>query len=84
MAAIAAALAVPADTFSAVVLGLVAVVFLAVRQILVPRITLAREGRAAGDGEAAADFARLHRFSVLINLAQMLALIAVIVLLGTG
>ncbi len=82
VAVIAAASALPTDTVSAAILGLVAAVFLTLRQVLVPRIALAREAKAAGDEGAKADFARLHRFSVLINTAQMLALIAVIVLLG--
>ena len=49
-----------------------------------PRINRAREGREAGIEASKAAFARLHRLSVLINLAQMLALIAVIVLLAGG
>ena len=84
VAAIAAALAFPADMLSAAVLGLVAGAFLAVRQGLLPRINQARDARAAGDEGAKADFARLHRLSVLINLAQMLALVAVIFLLAKG
>ncbi|MCH7486821.1 MAG: hypothetical protein IIC04_07515 [Proteobacteria bacterium] len=84
MSAIAAALAVPADTLSAAILAGVAVAFLAVRQVVVPRINRARDARAAGDQAAKVDFARLHRLSMLINLAQMLALIAVIVLLIDG
>lgn len=84
VSAIAAALAVPADTLSAAVLAGVAVAFLAVRQVVVPRINRARDARAAGDQAAAGDFARLHRLSMFINLAQMLALIAVIFLLGKG
>ena len=84
VAAIAAALAVPADILSAAILGLVAAAFLGVRQVLVPRINVAREGRAEGIEAAKAEFARLHRLSVLINLGQMLALAAVIFLLGKG
>ena len=82
VAAIAAALAIPTDTVSAAILGLIAAAFLAVRQVLVPRINVAREGRTAGNEAAKAAFARLHRLSVFINLAQMLALVGVIVLLG--
>lgn len=84
VAVIAAALAFPADALSAALLGLVAAVFLAVRQVLLPRINAAREGRAAGIEAAKADFARLHRLSMLINLAQMLALVGVIILLAGG
>ena len=84
VAAIAATLAVPADRLSAAILGLITMAFLAVRQVLLPRINRARQGRAAGDESAKADFARLHRLSVLINLAQMLGLVAVIFLLAGG
>jgi uncharacterized membrane protein len=84
VAAIAAVLAVPADTVSAAILGIVTMAFLAVRQALLPRINLARKGRADGDEAAKAAFAKLHRLSVLINLAQMLALVGVIVLLAGG
>ena len=84
VSAIAAVLAVPADRLSAAILGLVTMAFLAVRQVVAPRINRAREGREAGIEAAKAAFARLHRLSVLINLAQMLALIAVIVLLAGG
>ena len=81
VAAIAAVLAVPADTVSAAILGLVTMAFLAVRQVVAPRINLARDAKAAGIEAAKSAFARLHRLSVLINLAQMLALVGVIVLL---
>ncbi len=82
-AAIAAILSLPVSLIPGGLLLFVALAFLGVRQILVPRINEAKEGRAAGDDAATARFARLHRLSVLINLAQMIALVAVLVLLAT-
>ncbi len=82
-AAVAAILSLPVSLIPGGLLLAVALAFLGVRQILVPRINEAKEGRAAGDDAATARFARLHRLSVLINLAQMIALIVVLVLLAT-
>ncbi len=82
-AAIAAVLSLPVSLIPGGLLLAVALAFLGVRQILVPRINEAKEGRAAGDEAATARFARLHRMSVLINLAQMIALIVVLMLLAT-
>jgi uncharacterized membrane protein len=73
-AVISAALAAPVNGTMAAVLAVVALAFAGVRQVLVPRINDARDGRAAGDLAAAATFRSLHRISVLINLAQMSAL----------
>ncbi len=72
--AFAAALAAPVHGGMAMILGAVALVFSGVCQFLVPRINVARDGRNAGDEAAAATFRMLHRTSVLINLAQMIAL----------
>ena len=82
-ALISAILSLPVGLIPGGLLLVVALAFLGVRQILVPRINEAKEGRAAGDDAATARFARLHRLSVLINLAQMIALIVVLVLLAT-
>ncbi len=82
-ALIAAVLSLPVSLISGGLLLCVALAFVGVRQILVPRINQAKEGRAAGDDAATARFAKLHRLSVLINLTQMFALIAVLVLLAT-
>ncbi len=82
-AAIAAALSLPVSPIPGGMLLFVALAFVGVRQILVPKINEAKEGRAAGDDAATARFAKLHRLSVLINLAQMIALVAVLVLLAT-
>lgn len=47
---------------------------------LMPRVNKARDAELAGDEQAGKTFAFGHRLSVLINMAQMLALIAVAVL----
>jgi hypothetical protein len=82
VAALAAAAAFPVNTGAAVMLALIALAFIGVRQLLLPPINRARDGRAAGDPTAAVRFGRLHRISVFINLAQMIALIAVFVALA--
>lgn len=60
------------------VMGAVTFGFVILRYGLIPKIEIAREGRAQGDEAARAQFATLHRFSVFINLAQMLATITAI------
>ncbi len=82
-ALISAVLSLPVSLTCAGLLAAVTLAFLGVRQILAPRINEAKEGRAAGDDAAAARFARLHRLSVFINLAQMIALVIVLALLAT-
>ncbi len=82
VAALAAVASFPVSTTAAVTLALVALAFVGVRQLLLPPINRAREGRAAGEAEAATQFARLHRISVLINLTQMIALAAAVVALA--
>lgn len=82
VAALAAVASFPVSTVAAVTLALVALAFTGVRQWLLPPIDRAREGRAAGEAEAAARFARLHRISVLINVTQMIALAAAVVALA--
>jgi hypothetical protein len=80
MAALAAAVAWPVDNVSGVVLAVVAAAFVGGRQLLLPPINVAREGRAAGDEAASKKFTALHRLSVIINLGQMIALIVVLAL----
>ena len=45
-----------------------------VRQVLVPRINQFRDAELNGDADAGQQFARLHRWSVGINMVQLLAL----------
>ena len=60
-------------------LGLVAASTVWLRQGLMPRINAMSDAAQAGDAGAKAGFARAHRLSVLVNVAQML--VAVVVLL---
>lgn len=66
----------------AAVLAAIALAAVFARQGLMPRINRARDSGEAGDGEAAARFARLHRYSVWLNAAQLLAAAAVLVRIG--
>ena len=78
MAAFSIAAALPIwYRVEAVAMAAVGVVFIAQWQLLLPAINRARDGRDAGDEAAARRFARLHRVSVLINLAQMVAVLVV-------
>lgn len=76
--AVAAAVAA-AEWIAASVLAAVAGGFALSRWGLVDRINAARDAELAGDDAAGARFKALHRASVLINLAQMLALLALLV-----
>jgi|TARA_B100000315_G_C14449243_1_gene528305 hypothetical protein len=58
-------------------LAAVGVAFVLVLALLLPPINRARDGRDAGDENAAARFQRLHRLSVMINLGQMVVVVAV-------
>ncbi len=57
---------------------LIAVSTLWIRQRLVPRINQLRDAELAGDTAAGARFATLHRVSVIINIIQLLALVALL------
>ena len=50
-----------------------------VRQVLVPRINQLRDAELGGDTDAGQQFARLHRWSVSINMVQLLALLILII-----
>jgi len=65
-----------ADGAVTVACGIVTVMFVFARQQLMPAINRARDARVAGDEGAAGRFRRLHGLSVLVNLAQLLLLIA--------
>ncbi len=81
LATLATLAAIPVGAAVAGVVAAVAAAFFASHRLLLPKINIARAGRAAGDEIAAARFGKLHRISVMINLAQMLALLGVIVFL---
>ncbi len=55
---------------------LVLVLFVIARQVLMPAINEARDQAKQGDDGAQKRFAYLHRISVIINLTQMLLLLA--------
>ena len=57
---------------------LIAVSPLWIRQRLVPRINQLRDAELAGDTAAGARFATMHRVSVIINMIQLLALVALL------
>ena len=50
-----------------------------VRQVLVPRINQLRDAELSGDADAGQQFARLHRWSVGINMVQLLALLTLLI-----
>ena len=54
------------------------------RQVLMPKINRLRDAQLAGDTEAGPRFDRLHRLSVWINSAQILALVWVVFGVFTG
>ncbi len=66
------------DVRGMIVLGAIAALGLVSRQVLLPRIEVWRPGKEAGEAVATAKFRALHRISVLINLAQMLAAAALL------
>ncbi len=59
----------------AMALAVIALIFVLVNLLLLPRINRARDARDAGDDAGEARFKRLHRLSVLINLGQMLGVV---------
>ena len=48
-----------------------------VKQFLLPKINAARDAELAGDASAGASFNTMHRLSVVINMVQLLALLAI-------
>ena len=60
-------------------IALVVLGFTFARQVLMPRINAARDSELAGQADAAGRFKTLHRVSVLINLAQWLAGLTVLI-----
>ncbi len=65
-------------------LAAVAASTLAVRQLLVPRINAWRDAHLAGDEAAGRAFALGHRVSVLVNLVQLVFVVAAAVALFSG
>ena len=77
-AAVGALALLPLRWPDALGLGLVAASTVWLRQGLMPRINALSDAAQAGDAAAKAGFARAHRLSVLVNVAQMLAALAVL------
>ena len=65
--------------WSASVCLVIAASTLWVRQSLVPRINQLRDEELAGNEAAGAQFARLHRLSVIINMVQLATLIILLI-----
>lgn len=76
--AIAAALAMGVNKGVGVLLLIVAAGFFAAKHVLMPRINALRDLEAAGDKAAGIRFRLMHRLSVQLNLAQVMALIIAI------
>ena len=57
--------------------GLLVVSTLWVKQSLLPKINAARDAELAGDASAGASFNTMHRLSVVINMVQLLVLLAI-------
>jgi hypothetical protein len=70
------------DRMDLVLTALVFALFVLARQVLMPRINKSRDAALAGDKAAARRFLRLHGLSVLINLVQMIILLAVFAHVG--
>lgn len=83
-AVLAAGLLAIAGGFPAevVVLAVVGFTFIAARRGLLPRMDELRTAREAGDQTADRVFKRLHGMSMVVNLAQMVALAVVALRLG--
>jgi hypothetical protein len=75
---VAAALLWPNSHWPAKAMVLIAVSTLAIRQNLLPRLNRWRDEELGGKATSGKRFARWHRASVLINLAQLLTLLAVV------
>lgn len=80
LAALALAPSRPAD---ALAMALIAALTVWLRQGLMPRINRLSDAAQAGDAAAKPRFDRAHRLSVLLNMAQLVA-VAVVLLRGAG
>ena len=78
-AAVLLALGNAARGADAMAMACIGIVFLLARFVLLPAINRNRDAGQAGDVAAQKRFDRLHRLSVGVNLAQMLAVLAVLV-----
>ncbi len=81
IALLGAIFAWPGSATDGALLGAVALVFALARQVLRPAID-AQRARRDEDPAAAAAFRRLHGFSMVLNLLQMIAVLVVLVRLA--
>lgn len=72
-AAAALTLAVAERPIPASLMAVVAGFAVMTRQLLIPRLDALREAKDAGDERAMAQFKALHRFSVVVNALQIVA-----------
>lgn len=84
LAAVAAGAFAAERPVDAAVMGAVAVGAWASRQVLMPRINAHRDRALAGDAAAGRRFDRLHRVSVWVNTAQLLAAVTVMARLAAA
>ncbi|MCA1791289.1 MAG: DUF4149 domain-containing protein [Thioalkalivibrio sp.] len=64
--------------WEAILTALILLGFVYARQVLMPRINLARDAELAGEQDAGRRFQRLHRISVAVNAVQWLAALLVL------
>jgi hypothetical protein len=83
IASITAVIAYNTDTAIFTLSTTIAILFVLTRQVLLPVINEARDGKIAGAPGAAVQFKRLHLVSVMINLTQMVLLFIVAAVLMT-
>ena len=79
VAAVLLAFAGVARGADALAMACAGIVFFLARFVLLPIINRNRDAGQAGDGAAKKRFDALHRVSVVVNLVQMLAVLAVLV-----
>jgi len=77
-AAAALTLAVAERPIPASLMALTAAFAVMTRQLLIPRLDALRPLKEANDETATRQFKALHRFSVIVNVAQMIAVAAVL------
>ncbi|MEM9168180.1 MAG: DUF4149 domain-containing protein [Pseudomonadota bacterium] len=76
---IAALAAIGLDWRYAAALALIAATTAPIRQVLTPQLNRWRDAELAGDAAAGARFKRGHRLSVLVNIAQLVTALGVLV-----
>lgn len=75
-AAAALTLAIAERPIPAALMAVVAAFAVLTRQLLIPRLDALRAAKEAGEEKATKQFKALHRFSVIVNLLQIIAVAA--------